>query len=94
MAVIFFSPFFPRAASCYKAGKLIFSRIRTSSRTPLSLSLDAFIKKESGSSAGDRHFGKRANYLDVLYNLKFLNSLTDKPLEEGLAMLTRRADGH
>lgn len=92
MAVIFFSPFFPRAASCYKAGKLIFSRIWTSSRTPLSL--DAFIKEESGSSAGDRHFGKRANYLDVLYNLKFLNSLTDKPLEEGLATLTRRADGH
>lgn len=82
MAVIFF----PRATSCYKAGKLIFSRIRTSSRIPLSL--DVFIKKESGSSAGDRYFGERANYLGVLYNLKFLNSLIDKPLEEGLAMVT------
>lgn len=89
MAVIFF---FPRAASCYKAGKLIFSRIRTSSKIPLSL--DVFIKKESGSSTGDRYFGKQANYLGVLYNVKFLNSLLDKPLEDGLAMVTCRADGH
>lgn len=89
MAVIFF---FPRAASCSKAGKLIFSRIRTSSKIPLSL--DVFIKKESGSSTGDRYFGKQANYLGVLYNVKFLNSLLDKPLEDGLAMVTCRADGH
>lgn len=82
----------PRAASCYKAGKLIFSRIQTSSRIPLSL--DAFIKKESGSNTGDRYFGKQANYLGVLYNLKFLNSLLDKPLEDGLAVEACRADGH
>lgn len=81
-------PFFfpPGATSCYKAGKLIFSRIRTGSRIPLSL--DVFIKKESGSNTGDGYFGEQANYLGVLYNLKFLNSLTDKPLEEGLAMAT------
>ena len=66
--------------------------MRTSSRGPLSL--DVFIKKESGSSTGDRYFGKQANYLGVLYNLKFLNSLLDKPLEEGLATETRRTDGH
>lgn len=82
MAVIF--P--PRAASCYKAGKLIFSRIWTSSRIPLSL--DVFIKKESGTSTGDGYFGKQASYLGVLYNVKFLNSLTDKPLAEGLAVVT------
>lgn len=82
MAVIFFAC----AASCYKAGELIFSRMPTSSRIPLSL--DVFIKEESGSSTGKGEFGDQANYLGVLYNLKFLNSLKDKPLEEGLAMGT------
>lgn len=47
--------------------------------------MDVFIKKESGSRAGDGYVGKQANYLGVLYNLKSLNSLLDKPLEEGLA---------
>lgn len=58
------------------------------------LSLDVFIKKESGSSKGDRYSGEQANYLGVLYNLKFLNPLIDKALEEGLAELTQGADGH
>lgn len=81
------------ATSCYKAGKLVFSRLQTSSRIPLSL--DVFIKKESGSgTGGDRYFGEWANYPGVLSNLKFLNPLTDKPLEEGLAVLTQSTDGH
>lgn len=78
--------FFPGATSCYKAERFISSRIQTNSRTPLSL--DVFIREESGSSTGDRYFGEQANYLGVLYNLKFLNSLIDKPLEEGLAVVT------
>lgn len=73
--------FFLCAASCYKAGELIFSRMPTSSRIPLSL--DVFIKEESGSSTGEGECGDQANYLGVLYNLKFLNSLKDKPTWRG-----------
>ena len=63
----------PRAASCYKAGKLTFPRSRRSSDPAVTGRL---IKRGSGSSWGDRHSGELANYLGVLYRLKFLNSPT------------------
>lgn len=46
------------------------------------------LRRNLAAAQGDRYLGKQANYLGVLYNLKFLNSLIDKPLEEGLAMGT------
>lgn len=78
--------FFPPSHKLLQSREAHFLTDRTSSRIPLSL--DVFIKKESGSSTGDGYFGEQANYLGVLSNLKFLNSLIDKPLEEGLAMVT------
>lgn len=78
--------FFPLELQAVTKQGSSFSHGSGGSRIPLSL--DVFIKKESGSSTGDRYSGERANYLGVLYNLKFLNSLIDKPLEEGLAVVT------
>lgn len=46
------------------------------------------LRRNLAAAQGYRYLGKQANYLGVLYNLKFLNSLIDKPLEEGLAMGT------
>lgn len=76
----------PRATRCYKAGVLAFSRVRTSSWAPRPWMCS--LGRDLAAAWGHRHFGKQAHQLGVLYNLKFANSLIEKPLEEGLAAAT------
>lgn len=65
---------------------LTFSRVRTSSRVPRPWMCS--LGRNLAAAQGHRHFGNQANYLGVLHNVKFANSLIEKPLEEGLAAAT------
>ena len=75
----------PPSRKLLQSRKLIFPRSQRSSDPTVTGRL---IKRGSGGSGADRHSGELANYLGVLHHLKVPNSPTDKPLEEGLAVVT------